>query len=50
VIAGAIGGGFGLDVFIGQTLVGGAGLFILWLRWREARRLQMEAQDLNLPA
>ena len=34
----------------GQVLVGGAGLFILWLRWREARRLQMEAQGLDLQA
>jgi len=34
--------GFGLDVIIGQVLVGGAGLFVLWLRWREARRLQSE--------
>jgi RsiW-degrading membrane proteinase PrsW (M82 family) len=33
----------GLDVFIGQALVGGAGLFILWRRWREARRLQEKA-------
>ena len=30
----------GIDVFIGQALVGGLGLFILWRRWREARRLQ----------
>jgi RsiW-degrading membrane proteinase PrsW (M82 family) len=32
----------GLDVFVGQVIVGFAGLFILWLRYREARRLQME--------
>jgi RsiW-degrading membrane proteinase PrsW (M82 family) len=32
--------GPGLDVFIGQALVGGIGLFLLWRRWREARRLQ----------
>ena len=32
--------GSGLDVFVGQVFVGGAGLFVLWLRWREARRLQ----------
>ena len=32
----------GLDVFIGQVIVGFAGLFILWLRYREARRLQIE--------
>jgi RsiW-degrading membrane proteinase PrsW (M82 family) len=30
----------GLDVFLGQTLVGAVGLFILWRRWREGRRLQ----------
>jgi RsiW-degrading membrane proteinase PrsW (M82 family) len=30
----------GIDVFIGQALVGGIGLSILWRRWREARRLQ----------
>jgi RsiW-degrading membrane proteinase PrsW (M82 family) len=34
--------GSGLDVFVGQAVVGGVGLFILWLRWREARRLQLE--------
>jgi RsiW-degrading membrane proteinase PrsW (M82 family) len=34
--------GSGLDVFVGQMIVGGLGLFILWLRWREARRLQLE--------
>jgi len=33
----------GLDVFIGQVIVGFAGLFILWLRYREARRLQLES-------
>jgi len=33
--------GSGLDVFISQSLVGVAGLIILWLRWREAVRLQM---------
>jgi RsiW-degrading membrane proteinase PrsW (M82 family) len=33
--------GSGLDVFVGQAVIGGAGLFILWLRWREARRLQL---------
>jgi RsiW-degrading membrane proteinase PrsW (M82 family) len=32
----------GLDVFIGQAVVGGTGLFILWLRWREAKRLAAE--------
>ena len=34
--------GPGLDVFIGQAIVGSLGLFILWRRWREARRLQIE--------
>jgi RsiW-degrading membrane proteinase PrsW (M82 family) len=32
--------GSGLDVFLGQAFVGAAGLFVLWLRWREANRLQ----------
>jgi RsiW-degrading membrane proteinase PrsW (M82 family) len=32
----------GVDVFIGQALVGAAGLAILWWRWREAVRLQRE--------
>ena len=31
----------GVDVFIAQVLVGAAGLYILWRRWREARRLQL---------
>lgn len=31
----------GLDIFIGQTIVGLVGLFILWRRWREGRRLQL---------
>ncbi|MCZ7570072.1 MAG: PrsW family intramembrane metalloprotease [Ardenticatenaceae bacterium] len=31
----------GLDILIGQSIVGGAGLYILWRRWREAKRLQM---------
>jgi RsiW-degrading membrane proteinase PrsW (M82 family) len=30
----------GLDVFVGQSLIAGTGLLILWRRWREARRLQ----------
>ncbi len=38
----------GIDVFIGQTLVGAVGLFILWRRWREAVRLQQIA--VNAPA
>jgi len=29
--------------FIGEALVGIAGFIILWLRWREARRLQIQA-------
>jgi RsiW-degrading membrane proteinase PrsW (M82 family) len=37
--------GPGLDVFIGQAIVGGIGLFILWGRWREARRLQERQAD-----
>jgi RsiW-degrading membrane proteinase PrsW (M82 family) len=32
----------GLDVFIGQAVVGGLGLFVLWRRWREAKRLAIE--------
>jgi RsiW-degrading membrane proteinase PrsW (M82 family) len=34
--------GAGLDIVIGQVIVGGAGFYILWRRWREARRLQEE--------
>jgi RsiW-degrading membrane proteinase PrsW (M82 family) len=30
----------GLDVFIGQAVIGGISLSILWRRWSEARRLQ----------
>jgi RsiW-degrading membrane proteinase PrsW (M82 family) len=30
----------GLDIFTGQSLVAGTGLFILWWRWREGVRLQ----------
>jgi RsiW-degrading membrane proteinase PrsW (M82 family) len=33
----------GIDVLIGQVLVGALGLSILWWRWREAVRLQKEA-------
>lgn len=33
--------GSGLDVFISQTLIGLVGIFLLWLRWREAVRLQL---------
>ncbi len=32
----------GLDVLIGQAIVGGVSILILWRRWSEARRLQME--------
>ncbi len=32
----------GLDVLIGQAIIGGIGTFILWRRWSEAQRLQME--------
>ena len=35
----------GLDVFIGQAVVGGLGLWILWRRWREAKRLATERTD-----
>ncbi len=31
----------GLDVFVSQSVVGLAGLFVLWRRWREAVRLQL---------
>ena len=34
--------GPGVDVFIGQAIIALAGLFVLWLRWRDARRLQIE--------
>ena len=34
--------GPGLDLFAGQTTLGLIGFFILWRRWREAKRLQME--------
>ncbi|MEJ2032480.1 MAG: PrsW family glutamic-type intramembrane protease [Deltaproteobacteria bacterium] len=36
----------GLDVFLGQALVGGIGLVILWKRWHEAKRLQVENSGL----
>ena len=32
----------GLDVLVGQLIVAGTGFLILWLRWREARRLERE--------
>lgn len=31
----------GLDILVGQSIVGATGLFILWRRWREASRLQV---------
>jgi RsiW-degrading membrane proteinase PrsW (M82 family) len=37
----------GIDVFIGQAVVGGIGLFVLWRRWREARRLQEAEQAIG---
>lgn len=36
--------GPGLDIAIGQLLVGGFGLFLLWRRWHEAVRLQAARQ------
>jgi RsiW-degrading membrane proteinase PrsW (M82 family) len=37
-------------IFIAQGIVGGVGLFILWLRWREARRLQtLQLEQANHP-
>jgi protease PrsW len=35
----------GLAVLAAQTAVGGFGLLVLWLRWREARRLQVIQQQ-----
>lgn len=35
--------GPGLDVFAGEALVALMGMFILWRRWQEAKRLQMES-------
>jgi len=32
----------GLDLMIGQVVVGSVGLVILWMRWREAKRLENE--------
>jgi RsiW-degrading membrane proteinase PrsW (M82 family) len=40
--------GSGLDVFISQSLVGVAGLIILWLRWRDAVRLQTAENRLTV--
>ena len=39
--------GPGLDVFAGEALIGMIGFFILWRRWREAKRLQMESLAIN---
>jgi protease PrsW len=33
----------GIDVFLGETLIGALGLVLLWLRWREALRRQQSA-------
>jgi RsiW-degrading membrane proteinase PrsW (M82 family) len=30
----------GFDVFLTQAVIGGIGFLVLWLRWRDARRLQ----------
>jgi RsiW-degrading membrane proteinase PrsW (M82 family) len=35
--------GPGFDVFAAQATVGIVGLFVLWRRWREAKRLQIES-------
>jgi len=34
----------GIDIAIGQAVVGGLGLFLLWRRWREANRLAQAGQ------
>lgn len=39
--------GAGLDVFVAAATIGLIGLFILWRRWREAKRLQMESLTSN---
>ena len=41
--------GEGLDVFAGQALVAMIGLFILWRRWQEAKRLQIESPTTTEP-
>ncbi len=38
----------GLDVLIAQGVIGGTGLIILWLRYREAKRLQIQEEFLRL--
>jgi len=35
----------GLDIFVGQSLVAGTGLFILWWRWREGLKLQVKMME-----
>jgi RsiW-degrading membrane proteinase PrsW (M82 family) len=35
----------GIDVFVGQVLVGLPGLLILWRRWHEGMRLQLEQAE-----
>ena len=39
----------GPDVLVAQTIIGVTGLVILWVRWREAKRLQSEQQPLLVP-
>jgi RsiW-degrading membrane proteinase PrsW (M82 family) len=41
--------GEGLDVFAGQALVAMIGLFLLWRRWQEAKRLQIESPTTTEP-
>jgi RsiW-degrading membrane proteinase PrsW (M82 family) len=40
----------GLDVFVGQSIIGGLGLYVLWRRWREARQLQVRQEGSFLDA
>ena len=37
----------GIDVFVGESIVGAIGLLVLWRRWREATRLQMMSGNAN---
>jgi RsiW-degrading membrane proteinase PrsW (M82 family) len=37
--------GSGLDIIIAQVVIGVAGLFILWRRWREGQRLALAQQE-----
>src|ERR1700730_7479782 len=39
--------GQGIDVFLSQGVVGVVGLVILWIRWREAVRLQLRPAELT---